>query len=79
MIIRVIFFGIIGLLGSVSFVIAVIFLLQGHDKEWVTLILAPISGICFAAVMHFADIELTFNRASFLLKDGRLSFKITRA
>ena len=78
MITRLILFGIIGLLGLGFFVIAVIFLLQGHDKEWVTLVLAPVSGICFAVVMHYSDIDLSF-RVSFMTKGGRLSLRITKS
>ena len=50
MIIRVIIYGIIALIGFGSFITAAIFLTKGHNAEWVTLILAPISGICLAIV-----------------------------
>ena len=75
---RLIFFGIVAIIGLVCFVEAVIFLLQGHNAEWVTLILAPISGICLAIVMNYANIFLSFN-VSFVVKDGYVSLKISKS
>ena len=78
MIVRSIIFGIIALIGIACFITAVIFLTKGHNAEWVTLFLAPISGICLAIVMNFSNIDLKVN-SRLLIKDGRLSFKIALA
>jgi hypothetical protein len=78
MIARLIIFGVIALIGIVCFITAVIFLTKGHNAEWVTLFLAPISGICLAIVMHFSNIDLKVN-LRLLIKDGRVSFKIAQA
>ena len=75
---RLIFFGIIAIIGLLCFIEAVVFLLQGHNAEWVTLILAPVSGICLAIVMNFANIFLSFN-VSFVVNDGHVSLKISRS
>ena len=77
MISRLIIFGITALIGLCCFITAVIYLTQGRNAEWVTLILAPISGICLAIVMNYANIDLKIN-VSLLAKDGRFSFKIGR-
>jgi len=77
MISRLIIFGLIALTGLCCFITAVIYLTQGHNAEWVTLILAPISGICLAIVMNYANIDLKIN-VLLLAKDGRFSFKIGR-
>ena len=77
MIARFFIFAFVALAGLCSFITAIIFLVQGHNAEWITLILAPVSGICLAIVMNFADIDLRLN-LTLLAKDGRVSLKIDR-
>ena len=77
MIKRLIIFGFIALIGLGSFITAVIYLTRGHNAEWITLIFAPISGICLAIIMNFANIDLQII-ISLLAKDGHFSIKISR-
>ncbi len=77
MIARLIVFGIIALVGLGCFITAIIFLTQGHTAELVTLLLAPLSGICLAIVMIFTNLDLKIN-VSLFVKDGRVSFKIAQ-
>jgi membrane-bound ClpP family serine protease len=72
---KIIMFGMIALIGIASFIVAVIFLTLGATAELFTLLLAPVSGICLAIVMHLCDIALT---VSFSLKQGNFSFSITQ-
>ena len=77
MIARLFIFGIIALVGLGCFVLAVILLTQGHTAELYTLFLAPLSGICLAIVMKFANIDLSI-KLSLLVKEGRFSLKIAQ-
>ena len=78
MIKRLIIFGFIALIGISSFLMAVIYLTRGLNAEWITIILAPISGICLAIIMNFANIDLKII-ISLLAKDGHFSIKISQA
>ena len=76
--VRLAIFGFIAFIGVGCFIAAVFFLTLGHNAEWVTLFLAPVSGVCLATVMHFANIDIQF-RISFVVKDGRLSLQFSQS
>lgn len=78
MIARYIIFGFISLMGIACFISAAIYVVRGHATEWVTLLLAPISGICLAIVMNFSNIDLKVFHVRLIIEDGRLSFHIAR-
>lgn len=50
MVSRQIILVIVAIIGLCCFITAVLFLMKGHNAEWVTIILAPISGICLTIV-----------------------------
>ena len=77
MIVRFFLFGLIALIGIFCFITAAIFVTKGHNAEWITLCLAPISGICVAIVMHFSNIDLKI-KLHLVVKNGHLSFKVVR-
>ena len=65
MITRLIILVIIALIGFGSFITAAIFLTQGHNAEWVTLFLAPISGICLAIVSKSEGVPLKLRPSTY--------------
>jgi len=77
MIKRLTTFSIIAVTGLGSFVVALVFLVKGAHAELVTLVFAPVSGICFAVIMHYADIDISM-MISFIVKNGRFSLTFKR-
>ena len=57
---RFIIFIIVAIIGLGAFVTAVVFLTRGHNAEWVTLILAPVSGICLAILARMGEVPIPF-------------------
>ncbi len=80
---RMAMYATIAVAGLVCFIVAVIYLPQGPDREWVPLLLGPLSGICLAIIMHFGNISLRFTvvrfAVSFVLRDGGMSLSITKS
>ena len=74
---KLLLYTMIALVGLACLVVAVIFLPQGDEKEKMALLLGPLSGICLAIIMHFADIDLKFS-VSFALQKGKFSLQITK-
>ena len=74
---RIAMYAMIAVVGLLCFIVAVIYLPQGPHKEWVALLLGPVSGICLAIIMHFANISIAFT-ISFVLQDGGVSLSITK-
>jgi hypothetical protein len=60
MVFRFIIFIVISIIGLGAFVTAVVFLTRGHNAEWVTIILAPISGICLAILAKMGEVPVPF-------------------
>jgi hypothetical protein len=75
---RMAMYAMIAAASLVCFMVAVIYLPQGPDKEWVALLLGPLSGICLAIIMHFGNISFKFT-ISFVLQDGGMSLSITKS
>jgi len=66
MVLRLISFITIAVIGLGSFVTAVVFLTRGHTAEWVTIILAPISGICLAVLVKMGGTWIAFRPSKYM-------------
>jgi len=75
---RALIYALIAVIGLASFILAVIFLPQGAEKEVMALLLGPLSGICLAILMHFGNISATFT-ISFVLQNGSISLRINKS
>lgn len=47
------------------FITAVVSLTRGHNAEWITLILAPISGICLAVLAKMGAVPIPFRPSKY--------------
>ncbi len=90
---RIAMYGILAVIGVISFIAAVLYLPIGPDlpfghkiganAELVTLFLGPLSGICLAILMHFGNLSISITSfkcdISFVLQDGGASLRIKRS